>query len=1084
MKLLKPSWVNHDGQPIFSIDIHPDGSRFATGGQGGDAGRVIIWNMGPVRDEDQEHKEKYPKMLCQMDTHTACVNVVRWSYSGKYLASAGDDHVIMIWQISSYSSSSSLTGTTNVEQWRCVNILRGHTGDILDLNWSPQDDFIASGSVDAKVIIWNAKKFPEISTTLSGHDGFVKGVAWDPIGKYIASQSDDKSIKVWRTRDWREEISICEPFVECGGTTTVLRLNWSPDGQFLVSAHAMNNRGSTAQIIEREGWKTTKDFVGHRKAVTCVRFNPHIFKEKQNHFSCIAIGSRDRSLSIWCTKNMRPSVVIHDLFDDSVLDISWSRDGYSLMTCSRDGTVTFLLFESTEIGVQISEEVRLAYLRKLYGKSLQSPSSNKETLLIEDARMLKLREEQQKKLQREQQAAQQAQQQSQKQQALSLIHNGGGSNESGSKSNAGDSRGSNSRLLKGPTDKQIETRMSDGRRRITPLYIPPPMDVDGAPIPFTVQQTTFSSSSEAKTKIVVEKRDESSSSSLTTTPQKQSSPNSKVICNNSQNSNQTPQNFQNSQAQISSTQTPSSNLTSAINDVVKDANASHSTSPVKSDQAENLASSSPPHVTDSNVNNTPSTFLNEKKGEKRSAPNSGNSLIKKIKPSSSVKVLKNVDGKAVNGTTNLVPKKKLEKSSEKDSARKKMGNKSSHKNSVVQSTNNEAANVVADRGHKNDDKQEKVISKATEGRTSIVQFPSLKIEKSASINIKLSGSASFEHSGLVVEVENNMNNTPLSCLRVLSNDNEKIWEAVISSKICGLAGGEYLIAIACEDCTLSVFCSSTGRRLHTPLLINSLAAKLTCVRHYLLVISSKASLWLWNFDKHHVVIKNESLIPLFNSHGNSIPASDISLVSTTVTDSGAPMISLSTGKTFVFDTAFGSWSLISNTQDILNFHSDYKPTISSNPSAFPLAILQSHHRLMKSSHYLFQNNPSLQKTGTLSFIDQQLASSFVIGSSREYRHWLITLAQFLAEEGIESRLRELCQYLLGPPFQGPDSKWERTILGNKKHELLQEILAITTCNLKLQRFYTEFKQQLDLISSTDISTSPNSSQPFASSCEK
>ena len=32
----------------------------------------------------------------------------------------------------------------------------------------------------------------------------------------------------------------------------------------------MNGGGPTAQIIEREGWKTDKDFVGHRKAITCV----------------------------------------------------------------------------------------------------------------------------------------------------------------------------------------------------------------------------------------------------------------------------------------------------------------------------------------------------------------------------------------------------------------------------------------------------------------------------------------------------------------------------------------------------------------------------------------------------------------------------------------------------------------------------------------------------------------------------------------------------------------------------------------------------------------------------------------------
>lgn len=50
----------------------------------------------------------------------------------------------------------------------------------------------------------------------------------------------------------------------------MLRLSWSPDGHYLVSAHAMNNSGPTAQIIERDGWKTNMDFVGHRKAVTVV----------------------------------------------------------------------------------------------------------------------------------------------------------------------------------------------------------------------------------------------------------------------------------------------------------------------------------------------------------------------------------------------------------------------------------------------------------------------------------------------------------------------------------------------------------------------------------------------------------------------------------------------------------------------------------------------------------------------------------------------------------------------------------------------------------------------------------------------
>ena len=59
------------GKPIFSIDIHPDGSRFATGGQGdgGSSGKVIIWNMMPVCSATDEKDEKVPKVLCVMDNH-------------------------------------------------------------------------------------------------------------------------------------------------------------------------------------------------------------------------------------------------------------------------------------------------------------------------------------------------------------------------------------------------------------------------------------------------------------------------------------------------------------------------------------------------------------------------------------------------------------------------------------------------------------------------------------------------------------------------------------------------------------------------------------------------------------------------------------------------------------------------------------------------------------------------------------------------------------------------------------------------------------------------------------------------------
>lgn len=111
----------------------------------------------------------------------------------------------------------------------------------------------------------------DILCRINAHAGLVKGVAWDPVGTYFASQSDDKTLKIWRTLDWSLEKSIDEPFKQCAGTTHVLRLNWSPDGQLIISAHAINNGAPTAQSIDRGNkWSTKLDFVGHRKAVTAV----------------------------------------------------------------------------------------------------------------------------------------------------------------------------------------------------------------------------------------------------------------------------------------------------------------------------------------------------------------------------------------------------------------------------------------------------------------------------------------------------------------------------------------------------------------------------------------------------------------------------------------------------------------------------------------------------------------------------------------------------------------------------------------------------------------------------------------------
>ncbi|KAI5742936.1 hypothetical protein M8J77_012801 [Diaphorina citri] len=523
MKIFKPAWVSH-GHPkdekiescaIFSVDIHPDSSRFATGGQGEDSGRVVIWNMAPILSEAKEVDSRVPLMLCTLDNHLACVNAVRWSNSGRYLASGGDDKLIMIWTISKSQGSTIFggKGKVNIEHWKCSHTLHGHTGDVLDIAWSPQDAWLATASVDNNIIIWNVERFPEVVTVLRGHTGLVKGVTWDPVGKYLSSQGDDRTLRIWRTADWQSEAVIEEPFKQCAGSTIMLRCAWSPDGQYIVSAHSLNNGGPTAQVIERDGWSCDKDYVGHRKAVTAVRFIPNLVKrkcglgnhQKTRHLSVLAIGSRDHGVSVWLGGYPRPLVVIEDLFSSTVLDLAWSPNGLALLACSYDGTLACFLFTQSEIGLPISGSERNELYEKMYGTCVKLNTSLGPTgggvgnLLIENCELLpeaELKTVSKRKDQEREKSVVKNEvtkeppngREEVKQVSIPVV------DIDRSRESVPDEVLENGVLVRtsssscksypSPTRKQIETRTSDGRRRITPIYIPPTPDTCDGPAPF------------------------------------------------------------------------------------------------------------------------------------------------------------------------------------------------------------------------------------------------------------------------------------------------------------------------------------------------------------------------------------------------------------------------------------------------------------------------------------------------------------------------------------------------------------------------------------------------------------------------
>jgi len=314
-----------------------------------------------------------------MTDHNGPVNVVRFSSSGKYLASGSDDGIGCIFELRSGAGGGVLGGESNIENWRTRHILRGHSSHIVDLGWSHDDTRIATASLDSTVGIWDAASGSRLAT-LRAHTSFVKGVAWDPVGTYLATMSEDRSVAVWRTDDWSLVATISAPFERMVTATFACRLSWSPDGRFLLAGNSFQGATHAAVAVPRESWDKPEDYLlvsGHGGAVVATSFNPKLFRvpplgggpPSEELSAVFAIGGQDKRVTVWTSAANRPIFCGSRIFKSQVLDLAWTPDGMALFASSSDGTVACLQFEKSELGEVATAEDMNEVMKALYGSS-------------------------------------------------------------------------------------------------------------------------------------------------------------------------------------------------------------------------------------------------------------------------------------------------------------------------------------------------------------------------------------------------------------------------------------------------------------------------------------------------------------------------------------------------------------------------------------------------------------------------------------------------------------------------------------------------------------------------------------------
>ena len=161
------------GYPITCIEFSDDATHLILGG---------LDNAIHVVDL-ATHERRFSLL-----GHTHTVTSVALSHAGTRLVSAGMDDTVRIWDVQPFAASSRLLRTLH-------GMASGFENLLLRARWSPDDEYVGSGSADRTSNVWHVDK-AILQLKLPGHRGTCTAVDFHPPQPILVSSSTDTTLLV------------------------------------------------------------------------------------------------------------------------------------------------------------------------------------------------------------------------------------------------------------------------------------------------------------------------------------------------------------------------------------------------------------------------------------------------------------------------------------------------------------------------------------------------------------------------------------------------------------------------------------------------------------------------------------------------------------------------------------------------------------------------------------------------------------------------------------------------------------------------------------------------------------------------
>ncbi|MCY1071004.1 protein kinase [Nannocystis sp. RBIL2] len=249
-----------------------------------------------------------PSSLAILRGHSGELRGVAFSPDGRLVATASLDHTIRLWRSDG--------------QEEPQPPLRGHTDAVHLVAFSPDGRLLASTSRDRTVRLWDLSRPGTAPQVLVGHQGPVWYVAFSPDGRWLATSGDHGQVLLWQRSD--DGLDFRSSGALLGHEGDVWQVEFSADGRQLVSA----GDDHTARIWSLE-------------TQTLLRILPHDGNVLRAHFSPdgtkVVAASQTAAPRVW---RVADGQRLHTLAADGqgVQDARFDPSGELIATAGNDGS--------------------------------------------------------------------------------------------------------------------------------------------------------------------------------------------------------------------------------------------------------------------------------------------------------------------------------------------------------------------------------------------------------------------------------------------------------------------------------------------------------------------------------------------------------------------------------------------------------------------------------------------------------------------------------------------------------------------------------------------------------------------------